>query len=150
MSPKMLFRRISVSLVAAGLLAVTSCGGNAADVYPVSGTARYAGEPLAGFVIFFRPAQGPLARAVIDAEGHYALETAGVGPGAVAGRHQVFFAPPDKQFTMDADAVERSPSPPETQPTREIPIRFLSHTTSGLTAQVEAGPNTLDWNLQAE
>jgi hypothetical protein len=136
-----------VCLCAAGL---TGCGASTPDVYPVSGSVTLDGQPLEGCTILFRPAQGSLATGVINGDGRFQLTTPGLGAGAVAGLHAVALAPPDKKFDVSSDELEFLPNPADAARQHNVPAKYLSFDTSGLTADVNADQGELQFALTTE
>ena len=74
------------------LTSLVGCGGVAdrPQVYPVSGTVMYKGEPLEGANVSFHNDEAPRAAAgVTDAEGKFQLSMFGANDGSLAGQHVV-------------------------------------------------------------
>lgn len=120
-------------------------------VYPVSGRVSLDGKPLVDAQISFRPAQGPEAFGVLDGEGRYTLSTRAAGDGAVAGKHAVTLSPLTEGLILTPDAEPRlpAPTPGATPGAMPVPAKYLQAETSGLTATVEPGTNTFDFDLTA-
>jgi hypothetical protein len=118
-----------------GLLA--GCGGDG-KMPRVEGRVYYRGTPLTGGTIVFSPdpergGHGPLASAVIGADGRYTLHTGGE-PGAVAGWHRVTVAP--------AGVEGRPPEPP-------LPRHYADPERSGHCYEVKPGQlNVIEINLE--
>src|SRR5262249_50753905 len=108
----------------------------------VSGRVTYKGKPVPNGAITFLPSpSGPPATAGIQPDGTYTLETPGIGNGAVLGAHALMIT-----ALREAPAVgpeERDPLPPPI-----IPIKYGNTSTSGLTAEVHEGDNTIDFDLK--
>ena len=140
----------------AGLLAVLAalgsagCGGSELPLGRVTGRVTHQGKPLAGWIIYFVPARGPLASAPIGEEGRYTLSTRRPGDGAVIGTHKVYFAPPPPAAPAGSETepvVEGPEVPPPSPYASLLPAKLLSPDTSGKTADVQAGTNQLDFDL---
>jgi len=138
-------------------------GGDRPSTSPVSGTVTYDGQPVDGATVAFQSADGSRsAVGVTDAGGKYTLTTFESGDGAVPGEYQV------KIFKYEVEATEGpggeidmdSPEyvPPEIagegatedsgEPENLLPEKYNDPTTSGLTATVSEGENTLDFPLE--
>ena len=113
----------------------------------VSGRVTVKGQAAAGGRIYFVPQRGPSAAGLIDANGRYALSTFGDGDGAVVGRHTVYFGPPPPpRPTKTAERVALPP--PVIRAQTFPPPKYGAAETSGLTAEVRAGSNTCDFDLE--
>ena len=136
-------------LVAIPILVAAGCGSvGELPLGRVTGRVTYQGKPLAGWIIYFVPQRGPSASGVIDEEGHYTLTTRSSGDGAVVGTHTVYFAPPSPAGPAEAEsAVEGPEVPPPPIQTIPLPQKYRSPDGSGLTAEVESGGSTRDFEL---
>ena len=106
---------------------------------PVTGKVTYKGKPLPNGTIMFVPSEGPAATGEIGSDGTYRLSTGSID-GAVLGSHKV-------SITALADIggalpEQRNPTPPSL-----LPAKYLSHETSGLTAEVKKGKNEVIFDL---
>lgn len=114
----------------------------------VTGRIAYRGQPLAHGEIKFFPVQESgegvrVAYGTLDAHGHYRLGTYREGDGALVGEHRVAIqcsAPTATEGEKKGDV----PEPPRWL----IPSRYTDPATSGLTAHVVRGNNTLDFDLK--
>ncbi len=129
-------------------LMLTGCGRGRERTYPVSGTVRIDGQALAGCMVMFRPEQGPMASGWLDDEGRFDLTTYRLRDGAVAGRHQVSLAPPETQFDMSDDEIEFLQDTSTLRRPPPFPAKYLSVATSDLTAEVQAGSNAFEFDLE--
>jgi hypothetical protein len=114
---------------------------------PAAGVATWKGQPLSGFRITLHPAdnQRP-ASGVTDAEGHFVLGTNSLDDGAVPGTHKVSVIPelPVDDGLGSAPAEAASP-----KPSVELPAKFASPESSGVTLEVPAGgSSSLQLTLQ--
>ncbi len=114
------------------------------ELAPVRGKVSYHGKPLPTGTIVFAPDSqrgnaGPLARAVIQADGSYQLKS-GTLAGAVPGWHRVTVA-----------AIVETPQPTGTSlvnPRTLLPERYRDPELSGLSCEVHVGKeNTINFNL---
>lgn len=126
-------------------LAVASCNRQEAPPAPVHGRVFYKGVPLVGGSIVFAPnpekgGQGPLARADIQGDGSYVLQS-GDRPGAVPGWHRVSVVcvetPPGQQFSGRFPEVRAL-----------VPLRYSVPEMSGLEGHVlPKQDNAIDFHL---
>jgi hypothetical protein len=107
----------------------------------VSGIVTYQSKPVpTGTVTFFPKAGGPTAQGDIGPDGRYELTTFDPGDGAVLGSHSVMI-----------EAWRLLP----TDPTKDgmpngvmiLPPKYSNPSTSGLTAEVQAGENTIHFTI---
>ena len=109
----------------------------------VSGKVTYKGQPVPNGAITFLPSpSGPPATGAIE-NGTYTLQTPEFGRGAVLGKHEVMITALQDAPTWGPE--ERTPLPPPI-----IPVKFGDTSTSGLTAEVQEGENTIDFDLTDE
>lgn len=129
------------------------CGGDdGPELGQVTGTVTLDGQPLPGGTISFIPdnsagTTGPLSDSEIGPDGTYVLNGAGGRQGAVIGKHVVtVIGPPDLSNTSrDPNDPEPAPGPPV-----KVSGKYADSTTSGLTAEVKAGENTIPIALVSE
>lgn len=134
-------------LLLVGTLVVLGCRSGRERTHPVSGTVRVGGQPLAGYLVMFRPAQGPVASGRLDADGRFRLTTYRPRDGAVAGVHHVWLVPPEIEFDVPEDEIEFLGDTSSLRPPTPFAAKYLSFATSGLTADVQAGPNEFQFDL---
>ena len=118
--------------------------------YPTTGTVAREGKPAADVLVRFHPTQPAPEFATIttrtDAAGHYSLSTFEADDGAPAGEYVV-------SVLLDIPPADEG-GDTETTPARRLvrlPARlaaFGNPTTSPLRAQIEAGANTLDFDVR--
>jgi hypothetical protein len=151
------FGRSLLPLVTSCLL--LGCGGSSQHAtYPVRGTIKYHGQPLAGASVTFM-ADGA-ARAAIgktDANGTFVLTTFKANDGAVPGNHVVTV----KKYNSDPPALPTAAADGAVDPNDEakyiaamarwqatakiaVPKRYTDPKTSDLRREVVAGENSLD------
>lgn len=123
------------------LAALPGCEGSSMKTAPVTGRITFNGKPVPQGVVLFVPlSPGPTATGEIHTDGTYSLTTFRNGDGAVLGTHKVV-----------VDAKEDFPpgpiSPRSPTPFAVVPDKYLSHATTDLTADVQHGENSLDFNL---
>ncbi len=102
----------------------------------VSGTVTLKDKTLtAGTVVFLNPDAGVGASGVVDTSGAYRIDSP-----VRTGTYQVAVQPPPLPAPHEMD---KTPMPPKT----DIPAKFQDPTTSGLSATVKEGANTVDLKL---
>jgi hypothetical protein len=116
----------------------------------VSGRITYKDQPVPKATVSFTP-KAKDARSAIgitDNDGYYHLTTTDPRDGALVGEHVVGIvarAPYDGPLPPGAGAAMLEEL--ETQGKPLIPERYFTSATSGLTANVKAGSNTVDFKL---
>src|SRR5262249_47543041 len=136
--------RIGLGLsVMFGLLAL-GCDSGGPTMGRVSGTITYQGKPIPKGTVTFVATDGknPNATGTIQA-GSYRLQTDEPGDGAVVGEYKVAISDID-QDTFNTEL----PGMPVKVPKSAIPKQYHNANTSGLTAKVERGSNTRDFDLK--
>jgi hypothetical protein len=132
------------SIVALALLltAILGCSRkHGMETAPVSGKVTYKGKPVPNGTVMFVPAEGPAATGEIGPDGSYRLTTYVPNDGAVLGSHKVSITA--LQDTGGGLPEQRSGTPPSL-----LPPKYLSHDTSGLTAEVKPSDNQVNFDLQ--
>lgn len=136
-------------------IAVVCCAGCGDDRLPlgkVSGTVTLDGAPLARGIVHFIPQSGPASSGVVR-EGSYVLSTYDKGDGAMLGRHTIYLAPDIDESYMQGytQADYAAGKPPPTPPAQtQIPPKYLTPSSSGLSVEVVAGSNVHDLQLVSE
>ncbi|HZW31223.1 MAG TPA: hypothetical protein VFF52_10980 [Isosphaeraceae bacterium] len=143
-----------VALVVVGSL--VGCGDDEIGRrYPVSGSVQYKGQPVAHGRISFIPAKGGEGRAAAGEiqDGRYALTTVTPDDGALPGSYRVSLMAKEIDLTqVKANQKGGSARPSDVIKANKaaknlIPVKYASPETSGQTAQVKEGPNTIDFDL---
>ncbi|EAQ81819.1 hypothetical protein [Blastopirellula marina] len=126
--------------IAAGVgLCILLCGcggGNGLETAPATGQVLYNGKPLPYGTVSFRPKAGSPATGVIQTDGSFTLTTYRNGDGAILGMHEVLIN------ATEHDAGIAAPVQPDTEmlaPKSLIPEKYMSFSTSGITAEVKQG-----------
>lgn len=137
-------RCVAVSGWAAVCLALGGCGGG--DWSYVQGVVTLDEEPVGPGTLIFGPAgPEPSSKALIayfGEDGRYELHSAADESGVPAGEYRVRV-----YGRGGADFTEEQARPPQDQQS-EIPPRYSDYSTSGLTASVQPGNNTIDFPLE--
>lgn len=82
---------LASALVTVMLASMVGCGPDGPQVVKVSGTVTHAGKPVSGLLVNFSPERGRASSGITDKDGHYTLNYERGRPGAVVGRHKVWF-----------------------------------------------------------
>lgn len=131
-------------------LLVAGCGPAAAPTGTVSGVITFQGKPVtAGTVTFRNDDKGLVASMPLGADGRYQLRFAG-GLQIPVGAYDVTISPPEPHVPTagelaSGDAAGKT-SVPHASP--DIPQKYRSPKTSGLTFEVNAGENTFDLDMR--
>jgi hypothetical protein len=145
---------IAPALALALAIAVPGCGDGLKPRYPVSGKVTYKGQPVPKGTVTFAPADGEGEGAfgqIID--GGYRLTTRTTNDGAVPGRYRVSIV--SAEVTTPEAALDTNPNAtPEAAVAKaqrtakhRIPTKYANADTSGLTGEVKAQSNAIDFNL---
>lgn len=123
-------------LLLLGMFLVTT-GCNSQPSGELSGRVTYQGEPLTSGSITFVPqaAGAPYAHAEIDSQGNYVATTEEHGKRIPLGSYRV----------MISAVKDMGPEAP-VEPL--LPMKYSSDAQSGLTAEVQEGTNTVNFDLQ--
>jgi hypothetical protein len=123
----------------------TGCGSGGPTMGRVSGTVKVDGQPLTKGTVTFIATDGksPNATGALDSSGQYTLQTTEPGDGAVVGSYKVAIS--DVDANVMNTAVPGMPPPVQKSAISKI---YLDGNTSGLTATVESGRNTKDFDLK--
>lgn len=157
------FRKAATIVIAMLALAPSGCGSN--GLSPVSGSVTYQGQPARGATVHFRR-EGETAEeaanypiGVVDEEGKFDLQVAGVGWGARPGKYKVLVRwPPESKEDAIAPATSKNkkarkgvtaPSAAELRrdprsSTDRLKFRYFNPDKPLLSAEIKPGSNTLD------
>lgn len=136
-------RLAAICLFAFTMLVFAGCGSGGLPQADVSGKVTFRGNPIPNVLVSFTPERGPGASGKTDAEGNYSLSTSKPGDGAVIGQHTVTVSQPQQGMILEKGKPPRMAPPPK----MVIPPKFASTESSGLTASVKAGDNSIDFEL---
>jgi hypothetical protein len=146
-------RLVMVCALSCVLAVFIGCGGESGpDVYPVTGTVSYNGQPVEGAVVgFVGEAATKMATGTTDAQGRFELTTYKPGDGAVAGKHKVTVTKitgggggGSGTVSME-EAYESTEGPAEAK--NELPSKYEGADTSPLEFTVSAG-DTNDFKIE--
>lgn len=132
---------------AALVLMAVGCGKEGPTMGRVSGTVTYKGQPLTKGNVSFVSTEPdrPNASGAITSNGSFTLQTREPGDGAEVGEYKIAVT------DIDPDTYN-SALPGETVkvPKSQIPAKYADANTSGLTAKVASGSNTVPVELKDE
>lgn len=116
--------------------ATVGCGQSGPEMGEVTGTVTFKGKPLStGTITFVPEAEGlPHAYGEIKEDGTYEAATRDFGAGAPVGKHRI----------MIMAVIDHGPEAPVEA---ILPTKYSSDRQSGLTAEVNAGENVVDFSL---
>lgn len=117
---------------------LAGCGGSSEVAkHPIQGSVTFEGQPVTvGSVNFYSPETGSAAAATLDASGQFELNE-----GLPAGTYKVSVQPPIQEVAAGA------PEPETVQEYPQIPEKYRSDTTSGLSATVGTEGNRFEFQL---
>ncbi len=125
-----------LALFTFSVVAVIGCGPAGPEMGDVTGTVTFQGKPLStGTITFIPETDGlPSAFAEIQENGTYVAQTRDFGNGVPVGKHRVMIiAVKDHGPEAPVEAI--------------LPVKYSSDRQSGLTADVSAGENIVDFSL---
>ena len=138
------------------LSVLSACGPSRPQTAPVTGKVTFRGNPLPEGTITFYPEIGRSATGRIGPDGTYVLTTFDEGDGALVGKHTVTieavrFAQRQQPKSLEEEiAMARSgkkEDPAAAKPQRLVPQKYAEKSTSGLSAEVSSGKNSIDFDL---
>src|SRR5262245_44449132 len=118
------------------------------EMAPVKGTVTYNGKPLAKGTILFEPTgQRSATGKIVDGE-IVEVTTYKSGDGAVVGPHKVAIFSTEEPASGGGNPGDASkPNPDYMTGKSLIPAHYSDITTSGLTADIQSGENTVTFTL---
>lgn len=140
-------------LVAVVCCFASGCRARLPETAPVSGRVTCKGQPVTTGRIVFYPAKGRAAMGTIGPDGKYTLTTFSVGDGAILGKQGVTIESTRSVIPPGPKSYEeemRGAAPPAAiVPVVQwlVPEKYSQQSTSPLTAEVQHGPNTIDFEL---
>ncbi|MCD4728826.1 MAG: hypothetical protein K8R46_14300 [Pirellulales bacterium] len=151
--PRIHGRLNKFALAVAALCSVVccGCGPSRPEIASVSGKVTYQGKPIASGRIGFHPEDGRRpAMAAIEPDGCYKLTTFDSKDGALLGKHRVTIKSTRTVGGLPLDGFNRdAKAAPASLPKLEwlVPEKYSQKDTTPLTAEVEEGENTIDFDL---
>jgi hypothetical protein len=131
--------RPRTATIALGCLLATLGCNRGEPLGQVSGRVTYQGQPVTeGIVVFANPTLGVHRASKLGADGRYEVFTNG-RPGLPLGSYQVSVAPP-----VDELVIGPINTPPKPREYANLPKKYRSPATSGLTLEVKSGENPFD------
>ena len=127
------------------LLFSVGCAGGDSNIGQVEGVVSLDGEPLKRALVCFYPTDGRASAGQTDEEGHYELQYIKNVKGAVVGQHKVTIS----------TKIDKEDDPPTSEfggKGREetMPPKYLDRKKTELSALVESGNNTIDFELESK
>lgn len=143
-------KKFALLLVALAALTVLPACSNAIKTEGVSGVVTYNGEPLADANVKFIPTDSTGSQSVgkTNEKGEYKLQTllGAADAGTTPGEYKVAIDCVETYETGDM-IEENGEEKPETIAESLIPAKYNNAETSGLTATVAPGDNTINFDL---
>lgn len=110
--------------------------------YPVDGKVSFKGQPITSGMVLLTPTDsGHAATGNLEKDGSFRLTTFQKNDGAVAGKYQVAI----QVFPTEGAGLPGAEFAGKTPP---VPLKYGSPASSGLTAEIKAGENHLDFALK--
>ena len=135
-------QRLLCVMVAMTFMSVLGCAGDKKKTNIVRGKITFNGKDVPNGTITFFPESGPTATGEIKPDGSYTLTTFQNGDGAVEGNYTVVVVAMQNQVGRLPE--ERTPLPPPI-----VPEKYTSAATSDLRAEVKAGENVINFDLES-
>lgn len=146
-------KKFALCFVALAMLAVLPACSKAIKTEGVTGVVTYNGEPLADATVKFIPTDGTGSQSYgkTNEKGEYKLQTllGAADAGTTPGEYKVTV---DCIETVETGNMieENGETKPETVAESLIPAKYNNAETSGLTATVAPGDNTINFDLSDE
>ena len=134
-----------------GSLAMSGCSGGSSDVAQVTGKVTVDGEPINYALVTFMPTQGRASGGFTDTDGVYTLDYIVGEKGALIGQHRVYIKTRvAKEPSYGEDSGEEK-DPVRKKGRKELlPKKYCDRNATELTATVEKGSNTIDFDLKTK
>lgn len=133
--------RLTVCIYGLLLTMAMGCGPRAPEMGQVNGKVMFNGAPLTTGTLAFVPEIGglPIAYAQIKEDGTYIAATKMYGKGVPVGKHRVMITA--------IKVIPGQENNPDALTKMVLPVRYSSDQQSGLSADVSAGENKIDFSL---
>jgi len=141
---------ILVSCCACAVPILAGCGPGFPETADVSGRVTHGGKPVPEGRILFWPEEGRPAMGQIEPDGSYKLTTFAEGDGATPGVHKVTIKATRVHFPGGRDVPPEAASSGKPFVEWLVPPKYERVETTPLTADVQPGENTIDFNLPSE
>ncbi len=156
--------KICAVLLSAAVFSFAGCGGEKREAtFPVTGTLTLDGQPVAGANVVLSPkGAGTAATAVTEEDGTFSVGTYETGDGAVPGEYSVtvnkYDTPAEPAETGGEDSIYGTDEEMDemddyggaqdvAESKNELPAKYASASTSGLTHTVTEAATTLNIEL---
>ena len=141
-----------------GMLCLSGCSGSNSGIGAVTGTVTIDGEPVEYAAVSFMPVEGRASIGRTDANGVYNLAYVKNQKGAVIGQHKVTITTKVVAETNYGQATyneggaikqdkKAKQSAQKTGRKEMLPKKYCDRNSTELTASVEKGNNTIDFDL---
>lgn len=115
---------------------------NDPKTYPVSGKVSYRGKPVVSGIVLLTPAEsGHAATGNLGSDGTFRLTTFKKDDGAVPGKYYVAV----QAFPAEGAGLPGAEFAGKTPP---VPLKYMSPSSSGLTVEIKASENQLEFPLK--
>ena len=144
-------KQIVASVACLGLLCLSGCAGGDSNVGQVTGTVTIDGEPINYASVTFMPTEGRASVGLTDSQGVYTLNYVIGQKGALIGEHKVYVTTKVVKEGSYGENSGGTKDPVRKQGRKELlPKKYCDRTASELTATVEKGSNTIDFDLKTK
>ena len=138
-------------IACAGLLLFSGCFGGNSDLGSVTGTITIDGEPISYANVTFMPVQGRASIGRTDENGVYKLVYTVGQEGALIGNHKVIVRTKVVKEPNYGEKGAETKDPVRLKGRKELlPKKYCDRNSTELTATVESGSNTIDFDLTTE
>jgi hypothetical protein len=130
------------SIFVLAILAAACTTSDNPKTYPVKGKVTYRGKPVTSGMVMLTPQdRGHAATGDLDKDGIFGLTTFKKDDGAVPGKYQVAV----KVFPSEGAGLPGAEFAGKAPP---VPLKYMNEASSGLTAEIKAGDNHLEFALK--
>lgn len=153
-------KRVFALVACLGLLGLTGCTGSDSNIGRVNGKVTIDGEPIEHALVSFLPSTGRASMAWTDANGDYDLAYLQDKMGAVVGQHKVMIETKivadanynAATYSEDGPVAEEKPGKTVQNTGRKemLPNKYCNRNETELTAVVEKGENTINFDLESK
>jgi hypothetical protein len=129
-------------LIVLAFVALGCTGSDNPKTYPVNGKVSFRSQPITSGIILLTPTEnGHAATGSLEKDGSFRLTTFQKDDGAVPGTYQVAIQvfPSEGAGLPGAEFAGKAPP---------LPLKYSNAASSGLTAEIKAGENHLDFSLK--
>ena len=139
-------RTITFACAGLGILMALGCQPSGPELATVTGKITLDGKPMYGVVVTFTAEGGSASYGVTDTQGVYTLMFTDTKAGAMVGTNQVTLESP----RVSPSELEELKAQGQEIPAEVAPVPRKYSATGALTAEVESGKNTIDFELTSK